>query len=75
MRLVGNVQGVGEQAGEVDVACAFVTYRSKNGVTDLFPGRHRYRLRRVGDGFRIAWKRTDLALESLRPQGRVSIIP
>ena len=74
-RLISNVRVTAERDVEVEADCAFVTYRSKNGVTDIFPGRHRYRLRRAPEGFRIAWKRTDLSLESLRPQGRVSIIP
>ncbi len=74
-RLISNVRAAVARDGEVEADCAFVTFRSKNGVTDIFPGRHRYRLRPAAGGFRIAWKRTDLALESLRPQGRVSIIP
>jgi p-cumate 2,3-dioxygenase beta subunit len=72
--LVSNVRlGVAE-ADEVQATAAFVVYRSKNGHTDTFMGKARYRLRRVEGALRIAAKRCELDLESLRPQGRVSII-
>jgi p-cumate 2,3-dioxygenase beta subunit len=75
---IGKDQGKdpGEGMGEdVPVSAAFVTFRTKNGVTDTFMGRFLYRLRRAADGsLRIAAKRCELDLDGLRPHGRVSII-
>lgn len=73
-RLISNVR-VLERAVEGDtVGCAFVTYRAKAGRTDTFFGHHRYRLRQIDGQIRILSKRTFMAQDSLRPQGRVSII-
>ncbi len=72
--LVSNVRIVESTAAELVAAAAFVTYRIKNGNTDAYIGSHHYRLRRVGDGLRIAEKRCFLDLEALRPHGRVSIL-
>lgn len=77
--LVSNVR-VGEPVAtaageETPVTAAFVTFRTKDGVTDTYMGRLRYRLRREGDGtLRIREKRCELDLDGLRPHGRVSII-
>lgn len=74
MRVISNVRILEESANEARIGCCFVTYRSKNDVTDVFPGHHRYALRKTADGLRIAAKRSYLDLTNLRPQGRVSII-
>lgn len=72
--LVSNVR-VGAAAGdETPVSAAFVTFRSKNGVTDTYMGRALYRLKRVDGVLRIREKRCELDLDGLRPHGRVSII-
>ena len=72
--MIGIVRIVAADERQVEVSSTFVTYRSKNGVTDVYPGRHSYRLSASDDGWRIAFKRSTLALDNLRPQGRVSII-
>lgn len=72
--LVSNVRVEGGEGGEGTASAAFVTFRSKNGVTDTFMGSLHYRLRRVDGALRIREKRCVLDLENLRPQGRVSII-
>lgn len=73
-RLVSNVRIVKTEGNLAHVAAVFVTYRSKNEITDVFPGHHRYILEARDDGLRIVSKRSTLALNNLRPQGRVSII-
>ena len=76
--LVSNVRvGVTQdtaQGEEVPVSAAFVTFRTKNGVTDTYMGRALYRLRQVEGAWRICAKRCELDLDGLRPHGRVSII-
>lgn len=74
MRSITNVRILSAEADSAHIACCFVTYRSKHNVTDVFPGHHRFLLRRTPDGIRIASKRSYLDLTSLRPQGRISII-
>jgi p-cumate 2,3-dioxygenase beta subunit len=57
------------------VACCFVAYRSKGDKFDIFPGRSEYKIRVDADGrYRIREKRSVLALETLRPQNKLSII-
>ncbi len=76
--LVSNVRvGAAQdtaQGDEVPVSAAFVTFRTKNGVTDTYMGRALYRLRQVEGAWRICAKRCELDLDGLRPHGRVSII-
>jgi p-cumate 2,3-dioxygenase beta subunit len=74
LRLISNVRVLAVGENGTPVRCAFVTYRSKNDVTDTYYGHHSYILRRVADAIRIVTKRTQLDMSSLRPQGRVSII-
>jgi p-cumate 2,3-dioxygenase beta subunit len=74
VRLVSNVQVVERDDGALDVRSVFVTYRSKGEVTDRYIGHHRYTLRLIEGALRIAYKRSTLDMENLRPQGRVSII-
>jgi p-cumate 2,3-dioxygenase beta subunit len=73
-RLIGNVRVLGETPTGTRVDCKFITYRTKNNVTDTYFGVHRYLLRDVDGEIRIAGKRTILAMNALRPQGRVSIL-
>jgi p-cumate 2,3-dioxygenase beta subunit len=73
-RIIGNVRLLGVGEGGEKVSCTFATYRSKNGITDLFVGHILYVLRRDDAGLRILSKRVMLDLNSLRPQGRVSIL-
>jgi p-cumate 2,3-dioxygenase beta subunit len=72
--LVSNVRILGEEDGVLSVEAAFVVYRSKDGVTDVFMGRYDYNLVRSGNSFKIASKRCHMDLDGLRPQGRISII-
>ncbi len=73
-RLISNVRFLERSAEQVKVESAFITYRSNQGVTDTFFGRHEHCLVDVGGALRIQEKRTILDMEALRPQGRLSII-
>ncbi len=72
--LVSNVRVRSRTGDAIEVGAAFVTYRTKDGVTDTFIGSSRYQLVPADDGLRIREKRCHLDLDGLRPQGRVSII-
>lgn len=72
--LVSNVRIRERHQTELEVSCAFVTYRTKDGVTDTFFGSSRYRLVPENGSFRIRSKRCLLDGDGLRSQGRVSII-
>ena len=74
LRTISNVRILGEEPDGVRVGCAFTTYRSRDDRTDTYFGHHRYLFTEVDGGLRIAEKRSLLAMSSLRPHGRVSII-
>ena len=50
--LVSNVRVGAPEGDETPVSAAFVTFRSKNGVTDTYMGRALYRLKRVEGALR-----------------------
>ena len=72
--LVSNVRIRNRTPDAIEVGTAFVTYRTKDGVTDTFIGSSRYQLVPSADGLKIREKRCHLDLDGLRPQGRVSIL-
>ncbi len=72
--LVSNVRVGAALNGETPVSAAFVTFRTKGGITDTYMGRLLYRLKRIDGQLRIREKRCELDLDGLRPHGRVSII-
>ncbi len=66
---------VAEGEGDETVArCTFNIVRSKGPVSETYPGHMLFRLRRIDGILRIRLKRAELALEVLRPHGKVSII-
>jgi 3-phenylpropionate/cinnamic acid dioxygenase small subunit len=74
-RLVCNVIVDGEREGAIRVTCNFIVYRSRNGVSEVFPGHAVYDLMRGADRrISIRRKRSIIDCDSLRQQGRVSII-
>lgn len=73
-RIVSNVRLAGEEDGVLTVYSVCVTYRSKSDQTLIFVAHQTHKLRRVDGKLRIAAKRCELAMNSLRPQGRVSIL-
>jgi p-cumate 2,3-dioxygenase beta subunit len=74
LRVISNVRVLDTSPSGVVVACAFITYRAANDVTDCYFGHHRYLFRQVEGRLRIAAKRSQLGMSSLRPQGRIGII-
>lgn len=72
--LVSNVRIRRRIGNDVEVASAFITYRTKDAVTDTYFGSNRYLLTPHEGTFRIKEKRCLLDSEGLRAQGRVSII-
>jgi p-cumate 2,3-dioxygenase beta subunit len=73
--LYGNVRVIEQPAAdEAVVTASFVTTRVKDGITDMYYGKMRYRIVRQGAQLRIRDKRCDLAMEALNPQGRVTIL-
>ena len=69
-----NVKVVEESSGELSVRSNFIVYRSRRQQSDMYVGEHIYRLRRTGEGLRIAYRRSNLDMEMLSPHGTVSII-
>ncbi|MBN8962403.1 MAG: aromatic-ring-hydroxylating dioxygenase subunit beta [Rhizobiales bacterium] len=72
--VVSNVRIRSRAEAELEVSSAFITFRTKDGVTDTYFGSNRYRLVQVDGNLRIRDKRCLLDSEGLRMQGRVSII-
>ncbi len=72
--LVSNVRIRARGEDALEVGAAFVTYRTKDQVTDYYVGSTRYQIVPTNDGLRIREKRCQLDLDGLRPQGRISII-
>ncbi|MGO9357974.1 MAG: aromatic-ring-hydroxylating dioxygenase subunit beta [Xanthobacteraceae bacterium] len=72
--LISNVRIRERRETDIEVGCAFVTYRTKDSVTDVFFGSSRYVLAPENGSFRIRSKRCLLDSDGLRSQGRVSII-
>ena len=72
--LVSNVRIRRRIGDDVEVGSAFITYRTKDGVTDTYFGSNRYLLMPHNGTFKIKSKRCLLDSEGLRAQGRVSII-
>ncbi|MBO6884562.1 MULTISPECIES: aromatic-ring-hydroxylating dioxygenase subunit beta [Rhodobacterales] len=71
---VSNVRILSQDDGQVEVACNFSTYRTKDDFSNIFFGKLLYGLE-VSDGkIRIRSKRVVLDTNGLRNQGRISII-
>jgi benzoate/toluate 1,2-dioxygenase beta subunit len=65
-RLVSNVELLGEQDGDALVGANFLVVESRARDTQMWGGRSEYRLRRTGDGLRMAAKKVML-VEGDRP--------
>jgi len=72
--LVSNVRIRSRKDDEIEVGSSFISYRTKDGITDTYFGSNRYRLVADNGALRIREKRCLLDSEGLRTQGRVSII-
>lgn len=74
LRLISNVRIGAFDGGKLSVRCAFITYRSTIHTVDTFWGYHEYQLVDTAEGPRILEKRTTLAMSTLRPQGKLTIV-
>ena len=72
--IYSNIRVLGTSGPEIEVAANFVTFRTKRSLTATYMGSHKYRLVRHGDDLLIRLKRAVLDLDSLVPQGKVSLI-
>ena len=59
-RLVGNVELLGEEEGDVVAGANFVVYESRERGLRVWAGRSEYRLRRTDAGWRMARKKVVL---------------
>jgi p-cumate 2,3-dioxygenase beta subunit len=74
LRLVSNVRILAQTEDSLSVSSAFITYRTKDAVTDTYFGNHYYQFVRDEAGLKIREKRSMLASDGLRAQCRISII-
>jgi p-cumate 2,3-dioxygenase subunit beta len=72
--MIGNVRIVSQDEREVMVNYNQVVYRSKRQIADTYVCRVRQCLVPHEGSFKVRSKRVILAADTLRPQGRVSII-
>lgn len=54
--------------------CNFTTYRTKREVVDIFLGTTSFVLKESNESFIIEHKKVVLQIDSLRPQGKISLI-
>jgi p-cumate 2,3-dioxygenase beta subunit len=73
-RQISNVRVLEVAGDEVHVEAAIVVHRFRHGQRDSFIGRYRYRLVDQGDTFLIAYRRAELDLERLSPNGALSMV-
>ncbi|MGF1598573.1 MAG: aromatic-ring-hydroxylating dioxygenase subunit beta [Acidimicrobiales bacterium] len=73
--LVTNVRAAHLGDGAVEATANFIVTRARRDTVDTYPGRYEFLLEAGGPaGFRIRTRKAILALEELRPHGRVSFI-
>jgi p-cumate 2,3-dioxygenase beta subunit len=58
----------------ITVECNFTTHRTKREVVDTFIGKLKYQIVQEDDRIAIKSKKVILNLDSLRPQGKISLI-
>lgn len=74
VHMFSNLRIAGHDADGTRVNGAFQVSRYRDGIMDIFLGRVRYVLARKGEEILIRYKRCDLAMDELVPQGRLTII-
>ena len=72
--MISNVRIVEQSSEAIMLNYNQVVYRSKRQITDTYICHVRQSLVPDGDSFKIRSKRVILAADTLRPQGRISII-
>ena len=74
VHMYSNLRVAGQDAEGTHVNGVFQVSRYRDGITDIFLGRVRWRLVKQGDDILIRYKRCDLGVDELVPQGRLTII-
>lgn len=74
LHMVGNVLIDERRDDELCVSAVFAVHRHKTGSADVYVGRYRYRLTIIDNTMMIREKRSMLAMDALRPHGRISIL-
>jgi p-cumate 2,3-dioxygenase beta subunit len=74
VHLVSNLRIAGHDENGTLLNGAFHVTRYKDGIMDSFIGRARYQLVKQGDATLIRYKRCELGMDALVPQGRLTII-
>ncbi|HWM66476.1 MAG TPA: aromatic-ring-hydroxylating dioxygenase subunit beta [Steroidobacteraceae bacterium] len=72
--IYSNVRVISTDGEDIEATANFVTFRTKRNVTATYMGWQKYRLVRHADSFLIRLKRNILDVDSLVPQGKVSLI-
>ena len=73
-RLISNVRIRGVEGDTIHITANFVVYRMRMEQVDTYVGRYEYTLVHGEGKLKIRERRAILDLETLRPQGKVSII-
>lgn len=73
-RMISNVRLLGVDGGKLKACSSFITFRTSQGVTDTYFGRHEYLLVQPNGALLIEEKRSILGMGALRPHGKLSII-
>jgi p-cumate 2,3-dioxygenase subunit beta len=74
VHMYSNLRIAKQDADGTHVHGVFQVSRYRDGITDIFLGRVRWRLVKQGDDVLIRYKRCDLGVDELVPQGRLTII-
>jgi p-cumate 2,3-dioxygenase beta subunit len=73
-RQVTNVRVIEDREDELDVEAGIVLYRYRYGRADSFVGSYHHTLVRDGESFKFRRRRAELDVESLSPNGALSMI-
>jgi p-cumate 2,3-dioxygenase beta subunit len=73
-RLVTNVRVLRVDGDLIDVTASVLVHRFRHGHADTFVGRYLTTLVRTDDTFRIRYRRAELDLERLSPNGALSMV-
>jgi p-cumate 2,3-dioxygenase beta subunit len=71
---INNVKIVKQENDVYQIKCNFTTYRTKREKVDTYLGVLEYQLVAINNALKIREKKVILKLDSLRPQGKISII-
>jgi len=74
LHMYSNLRVAGQDAEGTQINGVFQVSRYRDGITDIFIGRVRWKLVKQGDDILIRYKRCDLGVDELVPQGRLTII-